>query len=229
MSNDGFDKWFPVIISAAVLGLFALAGSTLVGLSFEATAERIEQNEREALLRRLGQIVPQDRYDNDMLADVITIDGVEELGGGPVRVFRARKDKQDVAAIFSPVVTPGYAGYMSLIVGIYSDGRVAGVRVLRHHETPGLGDKIELSRSDWILEFDGRNLQDPPVEKWKVKRDGGVFDQFTGATITPRLVVSAVRRTLEYFSHHQGRLFSQPAEAGAGSVKDSSDPGEPNG
>jgi len=205
------DKWFPAVISALVLAVFAVIGSALVGVAYEGTAERIEENERQALLDLLGQIVPAQRFDNDMLADTITLDGVEELGGGPVTVYRARADKQDVAAIFSPVITPGYAGRMSLIVGIYADGTVAGVRVLRHHETPGLGDKIEAERSPWILGFAGKSLGNPSEERWKVKRDGGDFDQFTGATITPRLLVAAVKRTLRYFLHNQNRLFAAEA------------------
>lgn len=211
MTEGLLEKWLPALISALVLAGFAAIGSSLVGVSYLGTAERIADNERQALLDQLGEIVPQSRYDNDMLADSITLHGVEELGSGPVTVYRARKEGQDVAAIFSPVVTPGYAGYMSLIVGVYADGTIAGVRVLKHHETPGLGDKIEAQRNPWILGFAGRSIGNPPLERWKVKRDGGEFDQFTGATITPRLVVGAVRRTLQYFLHNQNRLFNAEA------------------
>jgi Na+-translocating ferredoxin:NAD+ oxidoreductase subunit G len=93
------------------------------------------------------------------------------------------------------------------------DGRISGVRVLAHRETPGLGDKIEVERDDWILDFDGRSLSQPPRERWRVRRDGGAFDQFTGATITARAVVSAVRDALIYFSAHRDELFAAPAAA----------------
>ena len=218
MSKHPLGKWFPALISAAVLAVFAVIGSALVGYSYQGTAERIEENERQALLDLLGQIVPQARYNNDMLSDTIKLQGVAELGGQPVTVYRARRNGEDVAAIFSPVVTPGYAGKMSLIVGVYSDGKVAGVRVLTHHETPGLGDKLEIERSNWITGFDGRSIGNPPLERWSVKRDGGEFDQFTGATITPRQATGAVKRTLLYFAHNQNRLFQAKAQANAQNI-----------
>jgi electron transport complex protein RnfG len=122
-----------------------------------------------------------------------------------------------VAAVFSVVARGGYAGDIELLVGVRADGRVAGVRVVEHHETPGLGDGIEADKSDWIRGFDGRSLGDPPREDWAVRRDGGDFDQFTGATITPRAVVEAVRDTLIYFEDHRDQVFAQnrqnPGEA----------------
>jgi electron transport complex protein RnfG len=114
--------------------------------------------------------------------------------------------------VLSPVTAPGYAGDIALIVGIYADGTVAGVRVIRHKETPGLGDKIEVERNPWIQGFSGKRVGDPPLERWKVKRDGGDFDQFTGATITPRAVVAAVRRALLYVSNHREAVFGETTE-----------------
>jgi Na+-translocating ferredoxin:NAD+ oxidoreductase subunit G len=211
MSKGRLEKWAPAFISALVLGIFAVIGSTLVGVSYQGTAERIADNERQALLRQLAELVPPNRYDNDMLHDTLALHDVQALGGGDITVYRARKDGKDVAAVFSPVVSSGYAGPIALIVGIYQDGSIAGVRVLRQHETPGLGDKIELSRTPWVLGFDGKSLSNPESKRWKVKRDGGDFDQFTGATITPRLVVGAVKRTLEYFKQHKQQLFAVQA------------------
>lgn len=211
MSKGRLEKWAPAFISALVLGIFAVIGSTLVGFSYQGTADRIAENERQALLRLLAELVPPDRYDNDMLQDTVTLHGVQSLGGGDITVYRARKGDRDVAAIFSPVLSSGYAGPIALIVGVYEDGSVAGIRVLRQHETPGLGDKIELSRTRWILGFDGKSLVNPSPNRWKVKRDGGDFDQFTGATITPRLVVDSVKRTLEYFRQHKQQLFANQA------------------
>ncbi|MBE9559884.1 MAG: electron transport complex subunit RsxG, partial [Proteobacteria bacterium] len=122
--------------------------------------------------------------------------------------YRARKNSQNVAVVFTSVAPNGYNGSIRLLVGINADGSLSGVRVVKHRETPGLGDVVEISRSDWILGFDNKSLSDPDTRGWKVKRDGGVFDQFTGATITPRAVVKAVHNALLYFDKNQGMLFS---------------------
>lgn len=198
----------PVLISGLLLGGFGILGASLVGLSHEGTAERIARNEREALLHQLRIMIPADRVDNDMLGDVIDIAAPESLGAAKTRVYRGRRDGAPVAAVLSPVVTQGYSGPIQLIVAIHASGKLAGTRVLSHRETPGLGDKIEVERSLWILDFAGRSLGDPPPAKWKVKRDGGVFDQFTGATITPRAVVRGVKSALEYYAAHREQLFA---------------------
>jgi electron transport complex protein RnfG len=197
----------PVILSGLLLGLFGVLGAGLVGLSHEGTAERIARNEREALLDRLERLVPAGQIDNDMLSDVIDVSAPESLGAESTRVYRGRRGSEPVVAVLSPVVTQGYSGPIQLIVAIRRDGRLSGVRVLTHRETPGLGDKIEIERSDWVLGFDGKSLLQPPASEWKVRRDGGVFDQFTGATVTPRAVVRGVRASLEYFAAHRERLF----------------------
>lgn len=197
----------PVLISGVLLGLFGVLGAALVGLSHEGTAERIARNEREALLHQLSVLVPAEQIDNDILDDALDISAPGVLGAETTRVYRGRRAGQPVAAVLSPVVTQGYSGSIRLIVAIRFDGTLAGVRVLSHRETPGLGDKIEAERTDWILAFEGRSLLDPPASAWKVKRDGGDFDQFTGATITPRAVVRGVKAALEYFGNHRDRLF----------------------
>ena len=201
--------------TGVLLGLFAMAGAALVAATYEVTKQRIAENERLALLDKLQSVVPPERYDNNLLDDTVQVGDPELLGTArPVNVYRARKDGEPVAAILTPVAPDGYGGPIRLIVGVNADGSVAGVRVLSHRETPGLGDLIEESRSDWILGFNGKSLGNPPAEKWKVKRDGGVFDQFTGATITPRAVVTAVRNTLEYFQNHRDTLFrASPKES----------------
>jgi electron transport complex protein RnfG len=127
-------------------------------------------------------------------------------------VYRARKYGWPVAVVLAPVAPDGYNGTIRLLVAIKMDGTLAGVRVIQHRETPGLGDAIEAERSDWILGFDGKSLNDPVQEKWKVKRDGGDFDQFTGATITPRAVVKAVNKALLYFRLHGHSLFERAPE-----------------
>ena len=201
----------PIVMSGLLLGLFGVIGASLVGLSHEGTAERIARNEREALLQQLRVLVPADQVDNDMLTDVIEVSDPALLGTAATRVYRGRRQGQPVATVLSPVVTQGYSGPIRLIVAIHADGTLAGTRVLTHRETPGLGDKIEAERSDWILGFAGRSLGKPPTSGWKVKRDGGVFDQFTGATITPRAVVRGVRSALEYYAAHRDELYVQQA------------------
>ncbi len=197
----------PILISGVVLGLFGVLGAGLVGLSHEGTAERIARNERETLLRQIHVLVPRDQVDNDMLEDVIEISAPEQLGTEKTRVHLGRRDGQPVAAVLSPVSAPGYAGPIQMIVAIRFDGTLAGVRVLSHRETPGLGDKIEVERSDWIKGFAGKSLLNPTVAGWKVKRDGGAFDQFTGATVTPRTIVRGVKTALVYFNDHKLLLF----------------------
>jgi electron transport complex protein RnfG len=205
----------PIIVSGLLLGLFGVLGAGLVGLSHEVTAERIARNEREALLEQIERLVPANQIDNDMLVDVIEVSAPESLGTATTRVYRGRRAGQPVAAVLSPVVTQGYSGPIRLIIAVRADGTLSGVRVLGHRETPGLGDKVEIERSDWILGFDGKSLLDPPASAWAVKRDGGVFDQFTGATITPRAVVRGVRTSLEYVADHRQQLFAA-AQGGDG-------------
>jgi electron transport complex protein RnfG len=200
-----------MILSALLLGLFAVVGTFMVAFTAENTAERIARNEREALLENLHALVPPQRHTNDIFEDRITVQSPLLGTAAPVPVYRARKDGEPVAAVLSPVAPEGYSGDIRLLVAINYDGTLAGVRVLSHRETPGLGDKIEASRSDWILGFKGKSLANPQPNKWAVEKDGGVFDQFTGATITPRAVVSGVYNTLRYFKQHRDELFAEPA------------------
>ena len=201
----------PALIGGALLGLFGVLGSGLVALTWEGTAERIAQNERDALLRQITTLVPAGEIDNDILADTHAVQAVDALGADTTTIYTGRRAGQPVAVVLSPVVAPdGYNGPIRLIVGIRADGSLAGVRVLSHKETPGLGDKIDARRSDWITHFAGRSLGDPGPGRWKVKKDGGEFDQFTGATITPRAVVKAVKKTLDWTTAHRAELFGTP-------------------
>jgi Na+-translocating ferredoxin:NAD+ oxidoreductase subunit G len=198
--------------AAGILAGFAVAGALLVALTWERTEERIAENERAYLLRTLADVLPEDGYDNAVHEDFIAVTDRELLGtDAPVTVYRARLRSQPVAVVMTPVAPGGYSGPIRLLVGILADGTVSGVRVVSHRETPGLGDKIEVERDDWILGFDGRRLGDPLRERWAVRRDNGLFDQFTGATITARAVVSAVRDALLYFEAHRDLLFAAPA------------------
>lgn len=201
-----------MIVSGALLAAFAIAGATLVAFTWQQTHEQIAKNERETLLRSLHDILPERAYDNELYADTIEVSDPELLGTDqPVTVFRARKNGQPVAALFTVIAPNGYGGPIKLLVGIRYNGSIAGVRVIDQHETPGLGDKVESDRSDWIYAFKGKSLDNPKPENWAVKKDGGRFDQFTGATITPRAVVKAVHNALIYFKNHCDALFRKTA------------------
>ena len=207
-------RFHQITITAAVLLLFAVVGTLLVVLTFEGTREQIAANEREALLRKLSVLVSPERYDNAIFEDTIQVVDDHLLGTTePVTVYRARRDGEPVALVIAPVAPDGYSGTIRLLVGINRNGSLAGVRILAHRETPGLGDKIEAERSDWILGFAGRSFDNPPREAWRVMRDGGAFDQFTGATITPRAVVKAVRNSLIYYRDNHEALFAGNAPA----------------
>lgn len=198
-----------VATTALLLMLFATIGAGIVGLTYDNTIDAIKHNEKLALLRKLNTILPADKYDNDLLHDTVLLSPTSLLSTTEISTaYRARKQGKPVAVVISAIAPNGYNGSIHLLVGIYDDGRLAGVRVVKHRETPGLGDVVEASRSDWILGFNGKSLTDPGEKKWKVKRDGGEFDQFTGATITPRAVVKAVHWALIYFSHRREELFA---------------------
>jgi len=196
-----------MVSAAAMLGLFSVLGTGLVTWVYDSIAVRIVENQRQTLLHSLQNLIPAELYDNDLLADAVQISN-SELGLKPVTVYRARKFGKPVAAVFSTVAPDSYSGEIRLLVAVKAGGSLAGVRVLAHKETPGLGDSIDENKSRWIFGFNGLSLDNPPEKQWKVKRDGGVFDQFTGATVTPRAVVKAVRNTLVYFNANQKTLFS---------------------
>ncbi|OQY50774.1 MAG: electron transport complex subunit RsxG [Candidatus Parabeggiatoa sp. nov. 2] len=197
--------------AAALLTLFAVLGGGLVAFSFQATDEQIKENERMTLLRTLSALIPPERYDNDLFSDTREMQHEAFLGTDePVTIYRARKGGQPVAAVLTSVAPDGYSGRIRLLVGINYEGILVGVRVLSHQETPGLGDNIEVRRSDWIFGFNGRSLNNPnKTTAWKVKRDGGVFDQFTGATITPRAIVKAVHKTLLFYRQYRDEVFAE--------------------
>jgi electron transport complex protein RnfG len=199
--------------SAAALGLVAIAGTTLLTGVDSLTRDRIAEQERRVILEQLGQIIPE-YYDNPILEDWIMFsDEYHFPKGQQVVAYRARYQEKPVAVVLKFNATKGYNGNIALLVGINFNGSLRGVRVTSHKETPGLGDAIELEKSDWISGFDGRSLGDPQRQNWAVKRDSGVFDQFTGATITPRAVVEAVRLALEFFDSNRDFLFDTVTES----------------
>ena len=199
-----------ILKPAVIVGCFSLIALGLVSQVHDRTADRIAANERQALLGALNELIAPGSYDNDLLAESSNV--TDSLLGSdqPLPIYRARKKDQAVAVALSAVAPDGYSGTIRLLVAVRADQTLAGVRVLSHKETPGLGDLIEIPKSDWILSFKGCSLQNPAEHRWKVKKDGGDFDQFSGATITPRAVVGAVKRVLIYVRHHHLELFVNP-------------------
>lgn len=204
-----------------ILTAFAIVTAGALALTNLGTQERIAKAERAAQQRALYEIIPLNQHDNDLLTDTVPVpkDAWAPLGANAEsKIYRAR-NKGEISALIVPAVAhDGYSGDISMIVGINRDDTIAGVRILLHKETPGLGDKIELKKHQWILSFNGKSLQVPVIEEWKVKKDGGTFDQFAGATITPRAVVGQVKRVLEFVAANKQVLFNDD-------VKDSTKPG----
>ena len=207
-------EMFGAIRSSTVgLAIFAVVTSGLIAITQVGTKDRIAKNEREAQAKALYEIVPRDSIENDLLEDTVEFVAPSLLGSEqPGTAYRARRDGK-VATVILPVTAPdGYSGNIHLIVGVNADSSVAGVRVLAHKETPGLGDKIELKKSDWVLSFNGKSMAGSNDRDWAVKKDGGQFDQFTGATITPRAIVNATARAITYFRANRIALMAPVAE-----------------
>lgn len=194
--------------NALLLSLFAIVSTGIIAGTFLGSQEKIQENIRLAEERALLEIIPKTRHNNSMLDDAHPLDDVELLGlRTEKKYYVARQDGQPVAVIFPATAREGYTGDIDLIVGINVDGSIAGVRILTHRETPGLGDAIDKKKSDWVDGFNGKSLLNPGIDLWKVKKDKGIFDQFTGATITPRAVTKTVLNTLQYFDQNQHQIL----------------------
>jgi len=193
--------------NAIGLGLFAIITGGTIAFTQVITAERIQEQAARAEAQALFEIIPENRHDNNLLTDTVKLPADQTLNAGePVTAWVARRDERPVGLIMPVVAPDGYSGDIHLLVGINLQGKVLGVRVTSHRETPGLGDRIETKKSDWIHSFTGRSLGNPEPGRWNVKKNGGAFDQFTGATITPRAVVKAVQSALVYFREHRSDI-----------------------
>jgi len=202
------------MIAGFILGAFAAGGVGLLAVTHALTLERIATNERMATLHKVAGVIPAEYMDNDPLQDLIEVSIPDLLSGATSRVYRVRGGGKPLAVVLDPVIASGYMGRpIKLLVSVLTDGTLGGVRVLAHQETPGLGGKIELAKSVWVLGFTGKSLKNPPEAQWKVKRDGGVFDQFAGATITPRSIVRAVKNTLRFVEQRGTSFYDQPSMA----------------
>ena len=193
--------------NATALGLFAAITVAIVALIQQGTVSRIDDARAQAQLQALAEILPAGSYDNNLLEHTLVLDD-PLLGNRTAQpAYLAFLDNRPSAIILQATAPDGYSGSIRLLVGIMADGNLAGVRVLEHKETPGLGDKIETSKSDWIYSLTGRSLNNPPSERWEVK-EPGEFDQFAGATITPSAVVRAVHKALQFYDAHHEQLFA---------------------
>ncbi|WP_105190382.1 electron transport complex subunit RsxG [Pseudoalteromonas sp. T1lg48] len=195
-----------MVKNGAILTAFALVTTGAVTLVQQFTAPKIAIQEKKQLQGLLHQVLPESAYDNELYLDCTQVRS-QELGPHPsYTVYRARKQGEVVALVMQSTAPNGYSGNIELLSAIYPDGKVAGVRVTKHNETPGLGDKIEAKRSNWINSFSSQQVRSQDDRRWAVKKDGGTFDQFTGATITPRAVVGAVKNTVLYAQHNFNTL-----------------------
>ncbi len=198
--------------NAFILSLFAIVCTALVAVTDALTEGTIKEQQQRELIKTINVLVPHDTYNNDLFASCFLETAPQFLGSkDPQKIYLAKKDDKPVAIAIEAFAPSGYNGAIKFVVGIWQDGRVAGVRVLGHNETPGLGDKIEIAKSEWITSFNNRILQSENDPSWAVTKDGGEFDSFTGATITPRAVVEGVKNVLLYYQREQTKLLhSQP-------------------
>ncbi len=201
-----------VIRSGLTLAAIGAVCAALVSSTYMLTRDRIAANEQAWLEKSLEPALAGIFFDGGVSESMLVIPVPHELpGADDVIVYRVYADNRPVAALFAVTAPDGYAGPIRILVGIEYDGTVTGIRILEHRETPGLGDRIVSSRSDWVFQFDGRSIRNPIAGGWAITSDGGQFDQLTGASVTPRAVITAIRETLIYFDANREELFAAPA------------------
>ena len=202
-----------VMRSGLTLAVIAAICTALVAFTYQITDERIAMNEQAWLEQSLQPALSGVSFDSGVSESVVTIPAPHTLpGSDDAIIYRVYSGESPVAALFVVSARDGYAGAIKMLVGVDIKGKVTGVHVLAHRETPGLGDRIESDKTDWVRQFDGRSLGEPVAGNWKIKRDGGEFDQLTGASVTPRAVVKAIRETLEYFDANSAAVFAAAAD-----------------
>lgn len=203
--------------NSLLLGLFALTVAAGLAGTELVTRELRAESQRKVQSMALREVISDERHDNSLLDDSLPVDDKTLLQlRNPGTIHVARMNGEVVAFILPVRAPDGYGGAIDAIVGINLDGSIAGVRVISHQETPGLGDKVELKKSPWVLSFNGRSLANTATDDWRVKKDKGVFDQFTGATITPRAMVKAVHNALQYFALNKTTLLEQASHTATG-------------
>lgn len=203
--------------TAAILFIFVIVFTGLLSGAYLWTKPAIEASAAEEKMKLADEVLPRSEYDNALLADALTLPPTPELGlADPTTLYRARLGKQPVALVFEAVAPDGYAGKVRLIIAVRADGRVAGVRVTQHKETPGLGDYVEIKKDKnkarpWITQFNGMALATAVDRDWKVKKDGGNIDYHAGATVTPRAVAKAVLKAVKWAEANRDQLFAEGA------------------
>ncbi len=201
-----------VFKTGLTLAIIAAICTALVAGTFHATKVRIAANDKALLEQSLQPALAGVLYDSGVSESRLVIPPPHQLPGSEAAtIYRVYAGDEPVAALFVVTARDGFSGPIRILLGIGIDGTVTGLRILRHRETPGLGDKIESSRSDWVFQFDGRSMGDPDISGWAIRVDGGEFDQLTGASVTPRAVIKAARDTLLYFAANKDEIFSLPA------------------
>lgn len=208
----------PIQKNSQILAIFAIVCTAVVGLVNELTKDKIKAQEQLQLLTTLHSIIEPSRHDNDITQDCVSFSSPLLSGSNSSSkdnktmqtAYIARKNGDAIAIAMTSTAPDGYNGNIKLIIALNMDNSISGVRVLKHQETPGLGDKVELRKSDWVTSFNGKKLLSEKDTRWAVVKDGGMFDQFTGATITPRAVVKAVRKSVLYFKDNKQALLTRP-------------------
>jgi len=196
--------------TALNLLLFAVVSTALLAWTYDLTHETIARSIENEKMKLIAQIAPPATYDNDIMKDVAHLAADKLLGSTETAiVYRGRLNNQPSIAVLQAIAPDGYGGRINLILAIHHDGRISGVRVVSHRETPGLGDYIEVARNNWITGFNGASLENRKSGEWKVRKDGGTFDYRAGATITPRAIVKAIHKALQYYAQHRDELFAQ--------------------
>lgn len=196
-----------------VLGVLAALATALVATTHHYTQPLIKANEQAYLERSLKPVLGGIAYENEITKSLLTLPVPHGLPGKETaQIYRIYADGEPAAALFIVSARDGFAGPIKLLIGVKIDGTITSVRVLQHKETPGLGDKIESGKSDWLLQFDARSLSAPGTDRWLIERDGGDFDQLTGASVTPRAIIKAIKETLLYFEANSADIFSARAD-----------------
>ncbi len=210
MTNNMQETIFKHTIKTAItLVAFAFVGTAMLAYVFDITRAPIEASEKEARLALFKQILPESTYNNDLLKEIVAIEPNEYLGNRlPAVANIAKLNNKTAGVILEAIAHDGYSGDIKLLIAIRADGSVGGVRVLAHKETPGLGDYIDIARGNWIKLFDDESVNKTPPVQWQVKKDGGKFDYMVGATITPRAVVKAVFKALQFYDLNKQTLFA---------------------
>jgi electron transport complex protein RnfG len=195
--------------TAIAMIIFSLIASAALSAFYFITKSPIDESDAKAKRIFLNQVIPADLYDNNLVKDTISVEPTPLLGNKKnIDIYRAKKNNQVIAVIIETVAPDGYSGEIKTLVGIDQEEKILGVRVIAHKETPGLGDYIEIEKSQWIKNFDLKSLDKIIEKKWAVKKDGGDFDYISGATITPRAVIKSTYKCLLYTKENKKRLFT---------------------